>query len=191
MTRNPGRRAALIDAAIEVLAREGARGLTFRAVDACAEVPTGTTSNYFASRDDVLAQAGRRVHERLMPDPDVLADLMRAPRDLALETALMYDLMDRVLADRTGYLALLELRLECTRRPRMRAEFTATIGAGIEGSVAFHVDHGFPGGRSTVITLYLAMLGLILEHLTLPDLFPEADLRHLIADLVAAIVPEP
>ena len=40
--RNDQRRATLVDAAIEVLAREGARGLTFRAVDAEAAVPAGT-----------------------------------------------------------------------------------------------------------------------------------------------------
>ncbi|MEE2048187.1 TetR/AcrR family transcriptional regulator, partial [Nocardiopsis tropica] len=41
MRQNPERRRALLDAAIDVLAEEGARGLTFRAVDARAEVPTG------------------------------------------------------------------------------------------------------------------------------------------------------
>lgn len=57
MRQNLARRAALVDAAIEVLAREGARGLTFRAVDAEARVPNGTASNYFANRDDLLTQA--------------------------------------------------------------------------------------------------------------------------------------
>lgn len=59
--RNDERRAALLDAAIEVLAREGARGLTFRAVDAEAGVPAGTASNYFANRDDLLTRVGPRV----------------------------------------------------------------------------------------------------------------------------------
>jgi DNA-binding transcriptional regulator YbjK len=44
------RRAALVEAAIEVLARDGARGLTE------AGVPGGTASNYFASRDELLHQ---------------------------------------------------------------------------------------------------------------------------------------
>ncbi len=43
--RNPERRRALVDAAIEVLADEGARGLTFRAVDARATVPAGPAAN--------------------------------------------------------------------------------------------------------------------------------------------------
>lgn len=66
--KEPGTPACLIDAAIEVLAREGARGLTFRAVDAQAAVPNGTASNYFSNRDDLLTQAGGRIYERLIPE---------------------------------------------------------------------------------------------------------------------------
>lgn len=45
MAGSPERRAALVDAGVEVLARQGARGLTFRAVDAEAGVPVGTASD--------------------------------------------------------------------------------------------------------------------------------------------------
>jgi hypothetical protein len=51
------------------LAREGARGLTFRAVDAEAGVATGTATNYFRTRDDLLNHAALRIHERFGPDP--------------------------------------------------------------------------------------------------------------------------
>lgn len=77
--RNDQRRAALVDAAIEVLAEQGARGLTFRAVDTEAAVPPGTASNYFASRDDLLTQAGARVYERLHPGEAALARRRTAP----------------------------------------------------------------------------------------------------------------
>ncbi|MEV5327569.1 TetR/AcrR family transcriptional regulator [Nonomuraea fastidiosa] len=73
MRKNPERRRALIDAAVEVLAREGARGLTFRAVDAGAGVPVGTASNYFSSRDDLFTQVGGRIYERLLPDEATIA----------------------------------------------------------------------------------------------------------------------
>lgn len=69
MRQNPQRRAALLDAAIEVLAREGSRGLTLRAVDAEAGVPTGTASNYFANRAQLLVQILHRTRERLTPSP--------------------------------------------------------------------------------------------------------------------------
>ncbi|GAA5075053.1 hypothetical protein GCM10023336_63740 [Streptomyces similanensis] len=70
----PGaRRAVLVDAAIEVPAREGARGLTFRAVDAEAAVPAGTASNWVVGRDDLFTQTGARVYERLRPDEATIA----------------------------------------------------------------------------------------------------------------------
>ena len=53
MPPNPVRRAQLADAGIRILAREGARGLTHRAVDAEAGVPTGTASNYFRTREAI------------------------------------------------------------------------------------------------------------------------------------------
>ncbi|WP_316748379.1 TetR/AcrR family transcriptional regulator [Streptomyces herbicida] len=194
MAGNPERRAALVDAGIEVLAREGARGLTFRAVDAGAGVPVGTASNYFTGRDDLLRQIDTRLHTRLAPDPEVLTALLRAPRDRALVTALMRDLMRRVTRDRTGYLALLEMRLEATRRPELRDSFTRSVRGDLEYGVEFHRQAGLPGGDETVAVLYLAMLGLILEHLTLPGVLdgvlPGVDVPDgLVERLVATIVP--
>ncbi|WP_449349923.1 TetR/AcrR family transcriptional regulator [Streptomyces shaanxiensis] len=168
MAGNPERRAALVDAGVEVLAREGARGLTFRAVDAEAGVPVGTASNYFTSRDDLLRQIDTRLHVRLAPNPEVLAELMARPKDRSLVAAFMHDLMARATGDRTGYLALLELRLEATRRPELRASYTKSVRADLEEGIRFHREAGLPGGDETVTVLYLAVLGLLLEHLTLP-----------------------
>jgi AcrR family transcriptional regulator len=78
MVTNPDRRIALLDAALDVLAEEGARGLTFRRLDERAEVPRGTASNYFASRDDLLTQflaAGRRLHVEPPAEEPGLDDL--------------------------------------------------------------------------------------------------------------------
>ncbi|MBC2904842.1 TetR/AcrR family transcriptional regulator [Streptomyces cupreus] len=168
MARNPERRAALVDAGVEVLAREGARGLTFRAVDAEAGVPVGTASNYFTGRDDLLRQIDARLHVRLAPDPKVIAELLQRPKDRSLVTAFMHDLMGRATRDRTGYLALLEMRLEATRRPELRVSYTESVRGDLTEGMEFHRNAGLPGGDETVTVLYLAMLGLILEHLTLP-----------------------
>ncbi|MFD9592794.1 TetR/AcrR family transcriptional regulator [Kitasatospora sp. NPDC059973] len=189
MVQNPARRTALTDAAIDVLAREGARGLTFRAVDVQAGVPAGTASNYFANRDDLLHQTARHIHHRLIPDPAVIAELLRAPRDRALVTALMHDLLGRITAERAGYLALLELRLEATRRPDLRAELTGTIREQLEANIAYHVGEGLPGDRETVVVLYLAMTGLLVEHLTLPEVLGVDGLAALVGTMVERIVP--
>jgi len=75
MAKNSTRRSALADAGIAVLAREGSRGLTHRAVDEEAGVPTGTTSNYFRSRDALVAGLFERIGERLGPTPGDLEAL--------------------------------------------------------------------------------------------------------------------
>jgi DNA-binding transcriptional regulator YbjK len=195
MASNPQRRAALVDAGVEVLAREGARGLTFRAVDTEAGVPVGTASNYFTSRDDLLRQIDARLHERLAPDPEMLAELMTRPKDRSLVTAFMHDLMARATRDRTGYLALLEMRLEATRRPELRASYTKSVRADLEYGMEFHRNAGLPGGDETVTVLYLAMLGLVLEHLTLPGVLtgvlPGVSVPDgLVERIVATVVPE-
>ncbi len=186
--RNEERRAALVDAAIEVLAREGARGLTFRAVDTEAGVPTGTASNYFANRDALLTQAGARVYERLQPDEATMEATRTAPRDKETYTRIMRELVGRVSSFRTGYLALLELRLEATRRPALRSILTERVRADVEANVAFHESSGLPGDATSVKLLMLALNWLIVEQLTLPGVFPEEERDALVAAAVDRIV---
>ncbi|MFI6024448.1 TetR/AcrR family transcriptional regulator [Amycolatopsis magusensis] len=189
MRRNQARREALVDATIEVLAREGARGLTFRAVDAEAGVPVGTASNYFANRDDLLTQAGQRIHLRLGPEAEELEQLMRAPRDRELVNRLMHDILRRLTDGRSNYLALLELRLEATRRPELQATLTETLKANLAQNIDFHLEAGLPGDRDTVLLLYLAMTGLVVEHLTLPEVLAPFPLDEVIDTLVARVTP--
>ncbi|MFE3292270.1 TetR/AcrR family transcriptional regulator [Rhodococcus sp. NPDC059234] len=190
MRQNVERRAALVDAAIEVLAADGARGLTFRAVDKQATVPAGTASNYFTSRDDLLTQAGGRIYERLQPDAATIATSLSGPRDRTRVAELMRELVDRISAFRTGYLALLELRLEATRRPELRDVLTTRIRADVDANVAYHLDSGLPGDATTVLALYFAMNWLIVEHLTLPDVFPEDRMHELVNRIVERVLPQ-
>jgi DNA-binding transcriptional regulator YbjK len=191
MRQNPARRAALLDAAIEVLAREGARGLTFRAVDTEAQVPVGTASNYFSSRDELLTQVGHRYYERLEPDAAVLDAALAGPRDRDRVTELMHDIVERVTSFRSGYLALLELRLESTRRPELRELLSKRIRADLDFNIRNHEESGLPGDATTVVVLYLALNWLILERLTLPDVFPVEQVDDLVTEVVERILPGP
>ncbi|MET8746592.1 TetR family transcriptional regulator [Streptomyces sp. NPDC004728] len=186
--RNDERRAALVDAAIEVLAKEGARGLTFRAVDAEAAVPVGTASNYFANRDDLLTQAGARVYERLQPDEATIERQRASVPGRESYKVLMHELVGRISAFRTGYLALLELRLEATRRPELRAVLTERVRADVDANVAYHEQSGLPGDATAVRLLYLAFNWLIVEQLTLPGVFSDAEREQLVEAAVERIV---
>ncbi|WP_432563011.1 TetR/AcrR family transcriptional regulator [Kineococcus sp. SYSU DK003] len=59
-----GRRAAIADAAIEIIARQGLRALTHRAVDRKLGLPDGSTSYYTRTRRDLLDLIVRRLAGR-------------------------------------------------------------------------------------------------------------------------------
>ena len=63
ITTPGGRTRQVGDAAIAVLADQGARGLTHRAVDRAAGLPPGTTSNYARTREALLTLALARIAE--------------------------------------------------------------------------------------------------------------------------------
>ncbi|GAA2161676.1 MULTISPECIES: TetR/AcrR family transcriptional regulator [Glycomyces] len=189
MRQNPERRTALIDAAIEVLADQGARGLTFRAVDTQAGVPIGTASNYFANRDALLTQAGQRVFQRLDPGAEVVGEALALPRTRASVERLMHEMVGRITAFRSGFLAMLELRLEATRRPELAKVLTDQIRANLQENIDFHLQSGMPGDAETVVMLYLALNWLIVERLTLPEVFGDERTKELVTAAVNQIVP--
>ncbi|RSS42027.1 TetR/AcrR family transcriptional regulator [Streptomyces sp. WAC08241] len=190
MARNPERRTALLDAAIEALADEGARGLTFRAVDARAGVPTGTSSNYFTDRDQLLSQVGDRIFVRLTPEPGAVDTAMRPAPSRELMVELMRWLARRMAAERTCYLGLFELRLEAVRRPELRTQLTKVLRSDLDENVRLHLDSGMPGDADTVRLLYFALTGLLFDHFTVPGLHGERDLDDLIETVVNRVVPE-
>jgi DNA-binding transcriptional regulator YbjK len=57
-----------LDAAIELVGTEGLRALTHARVDERAELPTGSTSNYFRARAALLTGVVERIVEREMPE---------------------------------------------------------------------------------------------------------------------------
>ncbi len=186
---NPARRTALVDTAIEVLAAQGARGLTFRAVDEGAGVPAGTASNYFRNRDHLLTQAGERVYERLLEGASQVTLPADAPRDRDLLVQLMVGTVRRIVDYRTGFLALLELRLEATRREGVRDVLTDRVRADLASNVMTHEQWSMPGDAVTVRLLYQALNWLVVDALTLPGLVDDADLDAYVAETVERLLP--
>ncbi|MFV2111121.1 TetR/AcrR family transcriptional regulator [Micromonospora sp. LOL_025] len=163
MARNVERRAALADAGLRVLAATGARGLTHRAVDAEAGVPTGTASNYFRSRDALLGALGERIMERFAPDERVLAELGAREPSLELFTDYLRYIVERTTRQPDLTRALIELRLEAARRPDLARILGDTLRRGYRDDVAFHLAAGLPGGAFEVALLHYAMDGLLLD----------------------------
>ncbi|MFV0434826.1 MAG: TetR/AcrR family transcriptional regulator [Leucobacter sp.] len=177
MARNLERRVRLADAAVAVLARQGSRGLTHRAIDAEAAVPRGTASNYFASRDEIVDAILHRIGERLQPDPETHAALAEQAPTIDLFAAYLRDIVHRLTADRDAAIALLELRLEATRRPRVAETLAAWLREGLRSDIEFTAKAGLPGTAADVTLLHYALDGLILDQLTVPidpDVDPDA-----------------
>ncbi|OSC37224.1 TetR/AcrR family transcriptional regulator [Mycobacterium decipiens] len=120
---NQPRRDKLTDVAAELVAMHGLHGLSHRAVDEAAEVPRGTTSNYFRSREALVAATVQRIvdlHFALITE--LRAQYAAADRTVSVPDFLG-DVVDHALTRFPGrYLAMLELALECARKPDMRQE---------------------------------------------------------------------
>ena len=123
------RRAEILDGALSVLAGQGMRGLTHRAVDAAARLPAGSTSYYFRSRAALVAGCVQRLLERDLEGdvPAAEAALPAATRpgddpSAALAAALTAIGVRMATTERTRTLARYELSLAAVRDPALRAE---------------------------------------------------------------------
>ncbi|MFF2388827.1 TetR/AcrR family transcriptional regulator [Agromyces sp. NPDC058104] len=188
MARNDERRRLLADAAITVLAAEGARGLTHRAVDREAGVPVGTASNYFASRDALIAGLMARIGERIGPTAEDLDTRAVQPAGPALFADYLRDIVRRLSDEREVTIALFELRLESTRRPEVAAVLREWQRVGFAGDVAFNRQAGLPGGPREIALFHYALDGLLLDRLTSP-IDPETSTDEVIDALVDGLLP--
>lgn len=173
MVANPARRAAVADAALELLGREGARVVTHRAVDVEAGEPPGTCANYFRSRSELLEGMAQRIFTLLMPDPDRMGTLATYSTEEAGAAYASY-VVERLLARPNLARALIELRLEAARTPGVAGPLAAFLRAGFDADVDFHTARGLPGGREHVLRLHHLVNGILLDALTIP-LDPDAD----------------
>lgn len=188
MAKNEERRRSLLDGAIRVLARQGARGLTHRAVDEEAGAPVGTASNYFRSRDALVQQIFGRIGERLAPDPAVHAVLAKRPRSKKLFADYIRDIVARLTAERDVTLALFELRLEATRNPEIAASVGKWLHEGFAADVAFNRAAGLPGGAKEIALFHYAIDGLLFDRLTL-SLDAGTSTDEVVDALVAGLLP--
>ncbi|MGW6288010.1 TetR/AcrR family transcriptional regulator [Streptomyces sp. NPDC055107] len=190
---NPDRRDRLRDAAVEVLAGEGGRGLTHRAVDRAAEVPPGTAKNYFPTRDAVLRAAAERCLEQYLALTERLASTP-GPADREGLTALFRSLLENVAGPgRSRLLAVLELQAEATRRPWLSGILDPMASGDFAGMELAQRSAGLPvtPQRAAVVTLAL--------HAAIPHLLTNGpatlaaagldDVDRFVRDLLDAVYP--
>ncbi|WP_445161654.1 TetR/AcrR family transcriptional regulator [Mycobacterium sp. Dal123C01] len=156
------RRRELCDAAIQVLAEHGSRGLTHGQVDRCAGVPEGTTSYYYRTRAALLRGVGTRIAEI---DVANLQSVIDEPLDALSPFAHLAELT-MMQADGPGLMlnrARHELVLGAVRDPGL-AETSQTFVARINAMAHEAIAHLQPGiddpalldAQTTAVTTFIA-----------------------------------
>ncbi|MEZ0049765.1 DNA-binding transcriptional regulator YbjK [Mycobacterium sp. MAA66] len=169
------RRTAIADAVIEVLAAQGSRRLTHRAVDQHLGLPEGSTSSYFRTRASLISAAAHRLAD---VDRESLEQFM-ARLVASGDTLTAPELVDAVVNDWTSnqsaprQLARLELQLELLRSPDL-ADALAEHRSSFMGmtqifakTLEAHIDES--ADSALIAAAVMALVdGLVLDRLLYP-----------------------
>ncbi len=170
MSQRGNRREVLADAATEVLAAEGARGLTHRAVDRQAWVPLGTTKNYFPTRDALFMAVASRMADQHAAAVQQLREQTPDGVTSGDVAALYAAMLQRAgSGGRTQFLALFELHLEAVRRPELRATLGEMVLANADSATDLHAAAGCRVDRRGAGLLDASLMGIAMSLLSLPE----------------------
>lgn len=189
--RGEARRRAILEATLRIVGREGAGAATHRAVAAEAGVPVAATTYYFASREELLAEAlEHTVQEDLAWLAAEVSSLAAPPLTIeTLAVRLSGIAMAWLRGDRPTLLAQYEISLEAARRPELAATSrvwtNAYIAAIAPTLAALGSDDPHRDGR----LVFAALCGLVLDELSAPQKgFEERVLRPAVERLVRGLV---
>jgi AcrR family transcriptional regulator len=173
---NLDRRRAIADAAIQLIAAVGLRGLTHRAIDQHAELPPGTTANYYSTRDALLVAAAERIAELHRADMESAEDAHRATSGgPVIGTAqdvvdlLTHSLLLAATTHRSRYLAIFELQTEARRRPPLQAAMEGLVRSSVGFSAAHHQSLQLPIPPAAVPGLVSLYGGALYGLVSLPE----------------------
>ncbi len=199
--RGERKRRDVLDATLRVLAREGPRAVTHRAVALEVGTSVRATTYYFESREALLEAALRHYAGRAMARFDEIAALFvaqpatrgtpRKEETVRLAASLLTASIASDLADPVGGLvAEIELILEIARRPALEDAYAAWQTK-LEGMLEAHARSlGSPSPALDARLVLATLRGLELEALARPSRRrSETELHDVFARLLAAISP--
>lgn len=202
--RGPARRTALLEATLELLADQGADGLTHRRVAAHAGLPLASTTYWFESKEQLLTEALRYAAERdearLRTAADALAARCeadgRAPRAAEIVAVVLDPCAEAVpagadphAAERAALLATYALMLEAARRPALQALSLQWSDAYRDAVGGLLQRAGSRRAADDARILMAATDGLLVDRLatgTEGNFDPRSELERLVAALIAA-----
>ncbi|MFJ2905940.1 TetR/AcrR family transcriptional regulator [Streptomyces sp. NPDC087212] len=176
------RRTLLADAALGVLAEEGMRGLTHRAVDRRARLPPGTTSAYFRTRAALLTGLVTRLVQLDQTELHTLAEQLaplRTPGEL-VDGMVLLTRRRLTGAGRHRSLARHACAVESVRAPELREILVPRENAGREAVRRFLAEHGAPDVENRTHTLLTCIDGLVFDRLVSGGEIPREALEGLV-----------
>lgn len=182
------RRREILSAATTVLAHQGARGLTHRAVDRAAGLPEGSCSAYFRTRQALQQALADFVAERLGRDVAALGRRLGAqPGDQASAAAEVSGQFSRWLDHPELLAARLELTVAATRDTGLATRFNdwrAELIAVVDDVL---VRVGKSGAGPSAQTLVAAFDGVLLASLLQPAPERRAFVSESVEQLLAVL----
>ncbi|MFI6930645.1 TetR/AcrR family transcriptional regulator [Streptomyces sp. NPDC050287] len=177
------RRTLLADAALDVLADEGIRGLTHRAVDRKAALPPGTTSAYFRTRAALLTGLVTRLVQLDQEELQTMAEhlpAIRTAEELVDGMALLT--RQRLTGQgRRRSLARYACAVESVRDPELREILVPRENAGREAVRLFLAGQGVTDVENRTHTLLTCIDGLIFDRLVSGGEVPREPLEGIVA----------
>ena len=187
------KRSQVLDATLRVLAREGTRGVTHRAVAAEAGTSLRATTYYFSSRKELLSEALRHYAQAAIQRFDAIRAPLPAQDPIAAAAEMLAaTVMSDLEHDRPGLIAEYELVLglsrDSTLEPVYREWQALLLGILEEYTLFFGSSSPTLHARIVLATLR----GLELEALSKPSEQPDPDqLREAFTVLLRALVSDP
>lgn len=190
--RGEARRAHILEAALRIVARTGPEVLTHRRVAEEAGVPLAATTYWFASKDELVAEAYALAAARdVARIGEVAADLERdglpSGDDLAERLAALA--ARELHGERSSLIAGYALWLEAARRPALRVTSRAWTDAYVALAAVMMGAAGSAHPQDDARLLVAALDGLVLEQLARDEPAFESDvLRPALARLIGALL---
>ncbi|MEU2155580.1 TetR family transcriptional regulator C-terminal domain-containing protein [Streptomyces sp. NPDC019396] len=177
------RRTLLADTAIGVLAEAGIRGLTHRAVDRAANLPPGTTSAYYRTRQALLTALVRRLVALDQAELQETGSRTPVPRSADELVAGIAALVEQRLTGegRRRSLARYACAIESVHQPGLREILVPRENAGRQVVHDFLAARGRVDAAERAVTLLTCVDGLVFDRLVGGGGVSEQEIRGLVA----------
>jgi DNA-binding transcriptional regulator YbjK len=187
MPPNPERRNQILDAAIDILCDDGVGGLTHRQVDTRADLPAGTTSNYFRTRQALLDATAARTVDLHWQRVEMLRSAIGPLTRDALKQ-LIIRMLQPDEQSRRFTLARFELFMESTRREELRPLMKELQAAAVKSATLIFEAAGFTPAPERMDEISRLLNGFVFSNLTVVPEPGTQDAAGLVDRLLSAFL---